>query len=355
VPLPGSLTARAIAELVGGRLEGNGDLVLQRLAPLDRAGPDALSFLLSPKYLTAYRACRAGAVLISSRLASERGGPPTRILVDDLAPALARAAEAFVPTQPVSAGVDPAARVAPDATVGHQTFVGPFAVIGAGARIGARNIIETGACVGPGVVTGDDCHLGPHAVCYPGAKLGNRVRLKAGAVVGGPGFGFLRGSDGHQRLPHLGACLLEDDVEVGSGSCIDRGSFEDTVVGRGTKIDNLVQVGHNVRLGQRCLVMATTGIAGSCRIGDDVVIAGGVGIADHARIGNAAVVSAKSVVFGPGTVPAGETVSGYPARPHRAFLRAQAALYRLAPLVERLEALSADSPSRGETDDNPRG
>jgi UDP-3-O-[3-hydroxymyristoyl] glucosamine N-acyltransferase len=307
------------------------------------------------KYLAAFRTSRAGAALVSSSTAAERSGPVTRVVVDDVADALTRAAQAFSPRRPSPQGIDPAARVAPDASVGEGTFVGPFAVIGAEARIGARGVLEAGAWIGPGVVLGDDCHIGPNAVCYPGARLGHRVRLKAGAVVGGPGFGYGHGPTGHQRIPHLGACILEDDVEVGSGSCIDRGNFEDTVIGRGTKIDNLVQVGHNVRLGQRCLVMATTGIAGSCHIGDDVVIAGGVGIADHAEIGNAAVLSAKCVVFGPGAVAAGEVVGGYPARPHRAFLRAQAAMYRLAPLVEELVALATEPRSGAETDDHARG
>jgi UDP-3-O-[3-hydroxymyristoyl] glucosamine N-acyltransferase len=162
-------------------------------------------------------------------------------------------------------------------------------------------------------------------------------------VIGGVGFGYRREAEGYVRVPHVGACVLEDDVEVGSGSCIDRGSVDDTVIGRGSKIDNLVQVGHNVRLGARCLVMATTGIAGSCRIGDDVTIAGGVGIADHVRVGAGATIGAKSVVFGPGEVPAGAVVTGYPARPHRAFLRATASLYRLADIVDRLEALAGDA------------
>lgn len=211
--------------------------------------------------------------------------------------------------------------------------------------------MEAGAWIGEGVSVGDDCVIGPHAVCYPGARLGQRVVLKAGAVVGGEGFGFLRVPEGHQKLPHLGACVLGDDVEIGSLTCVDRGSFEDTIIGAGTKVDNLVQIGHNVQLGARCLVMATTGIAGSVRIGDDVVIAGGVGIADHARIGDRAVVGAKSVVFGPGAIPADSVVSGYPARPHRAFLRAQAALYRLADLVEPLETLARARAGHASADD----
>lgn len=143
-------------------------------------------------------------------------------------------------------------------------------------------------------------------------------------------------------------------MEIGSGTCVDRGSFDDTVIGRGTKIDNLVQVGHNVRLGERCLIMATAGIGGSCRIGNDVVIAGGVGVADHVVVGDAAVIGAKSVVFGPGQVAAGAVISGYPARPHRAFLRAQAALYRLAPLADDLAALAEERQADAKANHRPR-
>ena len=324
---------------MGGRLEGDGELLLQRLAPLDRAGPDALTFLLTPKFLPAFRASRAGAVLVPTSLAEEAGGPATRIIVDAPEEALRRVAEAFLPDARMPPGIDPSAHLAADARLGPECSVGPFAVIGSGAEIGARCVIGSGASIGSGVILGDDCSVGPNAVCYPGARLGHRVVLKAGAVIGGDGFGYLRGTAGHHRVPHLGGCILEDDVEVGSGSCVDRGSFEDTIVGQGTKIDNLVQVAHNVRLGRRCLLMATSGIAGSCRIGDDVVIAGGVGVADHVCIGDGAVIGAKSVVFGPGQVPAGAVVTGYPARPHRAFLRSQAALYRLAAITGDLERL----------------
>ena len=269
----------------------------------------------------------------------------------DLPAALAAAAGVFAPTPPPSGGVHPTAVVAPDAVIGAGVSVGPGAVLESGVVVGPGARIGAGAFVGAGVTIGEHAEIGPNGVIYAGARLGRRVVLKAGAVIGGPGFGYLRGTEGHHRAPHLGGCILEDEVEVGSGSCVDRGSFEDTVIGRGTKLDNLVQVGHNVQIGARCLIMATTGIAGSCRIGDDVVIAGGVGVADHVVIGDGAVIGAKSVVFGPGRVAAGAVVSGYPARPHRAFLRAQAALYRLAPLAGQLEALTGAGGASGAPDD----
>lgn len=290
-------------------------------------------------------------MLLPVALGQAPGGPATRILVPDIARALPVAAEAFAARPPARSGVHPSAVIAPDAVLGAECYVGPSAVLESGVCLGARCQVEAGAWLGERVTIGEECIIGPHAACYPGSRLGHRVVLKAGAVIGGPGFGYLRGPEGHRRVPHTGLCILEDDVEVGSGSCVDRGSFDDTVVGQGTKVDNLVQVGHNVRIGARCLIMATTGIAGSCRIGDDVVIAGGVGIADHVLIGNGAVLGAKSVVFGPGRVPAGAVVSGYPARPHRAFLRAQAALYRLAPMVERLTRLAEEGQGDGPADD----
>jgi UDP-3-O-[3-hydroxymyristoyl] glucosamine N-acyltransferase len=318
---------------------GDGAVALVRLAPLHLAGPDGLSFLVSPAYIQDFQRSRAGAVLIAASLADTPGGPPVRIVVDQPDQALSAATACLHPPDPTPVGIDDSARIAPTAIIGAEARIAAFVSIGARARIGARVTIEPGAMIGDDVQLGDDCRIGPNAVCYAGARLGNRVTLKAGAVIGGAGFGYLRGNDGHRKMPHLGACILEDDVEIGSGSCVDRGSFEDTVIGRGTKIDNLVQVGHNVQVGARCLIMATTGIAGSCRIGSDVVIAGGVGVADHVTIGDRAVVGAKSVVFGPGQVPPDAAVSGYPARPHRAFLRAQAALYRLPALIDAMEAM----------------
>jgi UDP-3-O-[3-hydroxymyristoyl] glucosamine N-acyltransferase len=222
--------------------------------------------------------------------------------------------------------------------------IGPFVVLGRNVRVGARSRLAQHVSLGDGVVIGEDSILGPGAVCYSGSRLGSRVVLKAGAVIGGDGFGYLSDAKGHARIPHVGGCILEDEVEVGSHTCIDRGSIDDTFVGRGTKLDNLVQVGHNVHIGERCLIMAGVGIAGSTRIGNDAILAGHVGVTDHLVIGDRARIAAKSAIFG--DVPPGASFSGHPARPHRQFLRAQAAMYRLAPIVDELERLVPERTRR---------
>jgi UDP-3-O-[3-hydroxymyristoyl] glucosamine N-acyltransferase len=193
-----------------------------------------------------------------------------------------------------------------------------------------------------GVVIGPDATLGPRVVCHHHVVLGARVKVKAGAVIGGTGFGYISSASGHERIPHGGGCRLEDDVDVGANSTIDRGSVGDTVIGRGSKLDNLVHVAHNVRIGEHCLVMAGVGIAGSTRVGNRVVLAGQVGVVGHITLGDDVRVGAQSGVTG--SVPAGLEVSGYPARAHREQLRAMGALYRLAPLARRLERLVRERP-----------
>jgi UDP-3-O-[3-hydroxymyristoyl] glucosamine N-acyltransferase len=340
----GSLTAQAVADLVGGRLLGDGAVRIHTVRPLDRAGPDALSFAVSGRYASQLDESRAGAVLVPEALA--RGVcPPTRIVVPDPYGALVQVLGALYPVEPPTAGVDPSVRVGAGTVLGPDVFIGPFVVLGRNARIGARCRLAQGASIGDGVVIGEDTIIGPGVVCYSGSRIGSRVVLKAGAVIGGDGFGYLSDGKGHTRIPHIGGCILEDEVEVGSNTCIDRGSIDDTVIGRGTKLDNLVQVGHNVRVGERCLIMAGVGIAGSTRVGNDVILAGHVGVTDHLVIGDRARIAAKSAIFG--DVPAGASFSGHPARPHRQFLRAQAALYRLAPIVDELERLVPERAPHG--------
>jgi UDP-3-O-[3-hydroxymyristoyl] glucosamine N-acyltransferase len=340
----GSLTARAVADLVGGRLLGDGDVRIASIRPLSRAGPDALSFAISSRYAADLSASRAGAVLIPEELAEGTSGPSARIVVQDPYRALVRVIRALFPPDHLSSGIDPSARVGAGTRLGPQVSVGPYVVLGRDVQVGARTRLAEHVSLGDGVVVGDDAVLGPGVVCYPGSRLGHRVILKAGAVIGGDGFGYLSDGKEHIRIPHVGGCVLEDDVEVGSNTCIDRGSIDDTVIGQGTKLDNLVQVGHNVRIGERCLIMAGVGIAGSTRVGNDAILAGHVGVTDHLVIGDRARIAAKSAIFG--DVPAGASFSGHPARPHRQFLRAQAAMYRLAPIVDELEELVPDRARR---------
>jgi UDP-3-O-[3-hydroxymyristoyl] glucosamine N-acyltransferase len=339
-----ALPARAVADLVGGRLEGE-SVPLARIAALDRAGPDALSFLASPRYLAQFRASGAGAVLVTEAHAAEPGGPPGRIVVADPMAALAAAVEALYPVDPRRPGVDPSARIGPGAEFGEEVAIAAGAILGRGVRLGARCSIGAGAILEDGVTAGDDVEVGPHVVCHAGVRLGHRVRLKSGAIIGGEGFGFRSGADGHQRTRHVGGCVLEDDVEVGAHTCIDRGSVDDTVIGAGSKLDNLVHVAHNVRLGRHCLVMAQAGIAGSTRLGHGVIVAGQAGVGGHLTLGDRARIGGQAGVTA--SVAAGGDVSGYPARPHREQLRREAALSRLVRIADQLEALAKERVPRG--------
>jgi UDP-3-O-[3-hydroxymyristoyl] glucosamine N-acyltransferase len=338
------LTAQAVADLVGGRLLGDGTVVLRAVRALDRAGPDALSLAVSARYADDLRASRAGAVLVPDALA-EPPASGARIVVRDPYAALVRVMGVLIPPTPPAAGVDPTARLGAGSTLGQGVAIGPFVVLGRDVQVGDGVRLAEGVSIGDGVSIGEDSVVGPRAVCYDGCRIGRRVVIKAGAVIGGAGFGYLSDGQGHHRIPHVGGCVLEDDVEIGSNSCVDRGSLDDTVIGEGSKLDNLVHVGHNVRIGRRCLLMAGVGIAGSTRIGDDVILAGHVGVTDHLVIGDRARIAAKSAVFG--DIPAGASFSGHPARPHRQFLRAQAALYRVAPIITQLERLAPGAPGDG--------
>lgn len=341
----GSLTAQAVADLVGGRLLGDGGVQIRTVRPLDRAGPEALSFAVSSRYAAELGSSHAGAVLVPEELAGGSSGPRTRIVVPDPYKALVQVIGALFPVEPPASGIDPTARIGAGAVLGVGVCIGPFVTLGRDVRVGARSRLGPHVALGDGVAVGEDTIIGPGTVCYSGSRIGSRVVLKAGAVIGGDGFGYLWDGRRHARIPHVGGCVLEDEVEVGSNTCIDRGSIDDTTVGRGSKLDNLVQVGHNVQIGERCLIMAGVGIAGTTRIGNDVILAGHVGVTDHLLIGDRARVAAASAVFG--DVPPGASVGGHPARAHRQFLRAQAVMYRLAPIVDELERLVPEGSRRG--------
>ena len=334
---PETLTARAVADLIGGRLVGDGGAVLSGIAPLDRAGPGDLSFLASGRYLDDFKASRAGCVLVRrpwERLlrspGPDRGGRSRPCGGEGPDPRSTPSPSRF-------RAVDPTARLARGIVLGQHVSVGPHAVLGLDVKLGDRVVLGPGVVLEDGVEIGEGSVLGPRVVCCRRTRVGKRVRIKAGAVLGGSGFGFAPGPGGLERLPHAGRCIVGDDVDIGSNTCIDRGSMDDTVIGDGTRIDNLVQIAHNVRLGRNCMVMSQVGIAGSARIGDGVVLAGQVGVVGHLTIGDGARVAAQSGVGH--DLPGGADYGGSPARPHREWLRSHAVLHRLAPIAKEMEAL----------------
>lgn len=336
-----TMTAAELAEATGGKLIGDAATVVHAIAPLDRAGPEELSFLASAKYAPLLEETGAGVVLITPDLKEMAGKPRARIIVDNPHEALL----ALIPRlyRPVvhPTGIHPAARIGRNVMVGDDVCIEAGAVVEDDVLIGDRTWIATHTVVGVGTKLGDDCQIHPHVSIYPHSRLGNRVVVHSGVRIGSDGFGYVQkdvgGHMAHVKIPHIGRAIIGNDVEIGANTCIDRGSVDDTVIGAGTKIDNLVHIAHNVRIGKVCLILAQAAIAGSTRVEDGVVIAGQAGIAGHLSIGSGVQIGAQAGVIS--DVPAGETWSGYPARPHKESLRASAAMLKLPDMLKRIEQL----------------
>ncbi len=271
-------------------------LMLAGVAPLQAAGPDEVSFLNNRKYLSVLEQTAAGAVIVHADLAARVPAPAVALVTDEPYAAWARVAALFHPLPPLNPSIHPSAVVAEDAVIDPSAEIGPLAVIGAGAEIGPRCCVGALAVLGRGVVLGPDCRIGSHA-SISHALLGARVFVYPGARIGQEGFGFAATPDGFRSVPQLGRVILDDDVEVGANTTIDRGSLQDTVIGAGSRLDNLVQIGHNVRMGRGCVVVAQVGIAGSTVLEDHVMIGGQAGLTGHLRIGRKARIGAQAGVM----------------------------------------------------------
>lgn len=337
-PLAGPFPLARLAEIAEAQLSDGAfaDRLFVDVAALDEAGPEHVSFLENRRYLPALAATRAGACLIHPSLA-ERAPPGTALLLaKEPYRGYARIAAAFHPDLPPAGGIHARAVVDPTALLEPGVVVEAGAVIGARARLGARVWIGPNAVIGDAVEIGADSRVGAGA-SVSHALVGKRVRIYPGARIGQDGFGFAMSPAGHLKVPQLGRVLIGDDVEVGANSTVDRGSASDTVIGDGTLIDNLVQIGHNVRVGRGCVIVAQVGIAGSARLDDFVVVGGQVGIAGHLRIGAGARIAAQSGVHR--DVPAGSELGGTPAVPMSEFRRL-CALWRIQ-VQERMKGKRA--------------
>jgi UDP-3-O-[3-hydroxymyristoyl] glucosamine N-acyltransferase len=335
-----ALTAAAIARAVGGQIVGDGEVVVYGVAPLERATDRDLTFLAAPRHVAALAGSRPGVLLVSPELAESPGQVRARVIVSDpqaaLVSLLPRFAHSFAPRP----GVHETVVIGRGAKLGRGVRVGAYAVIGEEATLGDGVVVDAHCVVGPGVRIGEGSRLFPHVTLYTGTELGRRVTVHGGTCIGADGFGYIFRNGRHEKIPHVGRCMIGDDVEIGANATIDRGSVGDTIIGAGTKMDNLVHIAHNCRVGKNCLFAAQVGLAGSVVVEDGSVLGGQVGVADHHTIGAGARVAAQAGVFG--DVPPGQTWSGYPARPHRDALRAQAALFRLPSLLRRIERLLSD-------------
>ncbi len=329
------MTLLELADRLGCRLDGDGNIIVRRVAGLDDAEPGDVSFFANKKYASALSATRASAVIVAT------DGPPApcaTLRIADPYLAFANAVALLAPDDRPAAGVSPQAVVAADATLGDGVSIGPCATIGSGVVIGARTIIHPHAVIYPDVGIGDDCVIHSHVSIRERCRLGHRVIVQNGAVVGSDGFGFAKRPDGtYQKIPQVANVVIEDDVEIGANTTIDRPAVGQTLVESGTKIDNLVQIAHGVHVGHNVTLVAQVGIAGSSKIGDSVVLAGQVGVAGHLEIGAGTIATAQSGI--PNSVPAGSFISGYPAIDNREWLKSSAVFRRLPELKKAVADL----------------
>jgi UDP-3-O-[3-hydroxymyristoyl] glucosamine N-acyltransferase len=324
---------------------------IRGIASIADARPDELTYVSSDQYVPALESTQAAAAIAPRRLRIPPAFEARVLRVDDADLAITKVLRLFAPPIPRPAvGTDPFARVAPSAALAPDVAIGPFSSIGQRSRIGRGCVIHANVFIGDDVTLGEDCEIFPGVVIRERITLGSRVVIHAGSVLGTDGFGYRWDGRQHQKVPQIGTVIIEDDVEIGSCVCIDRAKFSATRIGRGTKIDNLVQIGHNAEVGPHCIIVGQAGLAGSARLGAGVVVGGQTAIRDHVRLGDGAMAAACSGVAE--DVDPKVIVSGTPALPHRQTLREQAALRRLPDLVtqvrkleEQIEALRRQLPT----------
>lgn len=327
-------TLQELAEYLGGGVRGDGSVRISGLAPLDNAGPGTITFLANPKYAARVADTKADAVLMAP------GGEAYGRNVIELAnPYLgfAKLLTLFY-TQPHPAlGVMPGALLGANVTLGEEISIYPGAVIGNNVSIGARTVIYPGAVLYDGVSIGTDCVIHANAVVRERCRIGHRCKLQPGAVIGSDGFGYAPDGSSYYPIPQIGIVVLEDDVEIGANTTVDRAALEVTLIKRGTKLDNLVQVAHNCRIGEDCMIVSQVGIAGSSTIGNHVTLAGQVGVVGHVAIGDNVIVGAQGGV--PGSLAANAYYSGSPAMPHKEWLRVMGTLPRLPDMRKKMTEL----------------
>jgi UDP-3-O-[3-hydroxymyristoyl] glucosamine N-acyltransferase len=327
-------TASDIARRLGGVVVGDGSLALEGFAPADRAQAGDLTFAENESYFARAEQSAASAILVDGAYVS---GRKTLIRVPNARVAFAKVLPLFFPEPAFAAGAHPTAIIPASAHVDPTAHIGAYCVLGEGVRIGPRSVLQGNNNVGANCQIDEDVNLFPNVTLYPNTEVGKRVRIHAGTVVGSDGFGYVLDNGAHRKVPQIGNVIICDDVEIGANVTIDRGALGPTIIGKGTKIDNLVQVAHNVTIGEHCILVSQAGIAGSTKLGSYVILGGQVGLAGHLKIGNRVSVAAQSGVMN--NIPDGEKWIWTPAQPDRQAKRQIIALQQLPELLRRVKEL----------------
>jgi len=327
-------TTTEIAKLVGGEVVGDGNAVLKSFAQAESAQTGDLTFAENEDYFARAERSAATAIIADRKISSSK---KILIHVPNARIAFAKALALFFPEQKFAAGIHPAAVVAKSAQIDPTAHIGPHCVVGERVKIGASSVLQAGNFIGDDSQLGEETNLFPGVIIYLRAQIGSRVRIHANSVIGADGYGYVLDDGVHRKVPQIGNVVIGDDVEIGAGVTIDRGALGPTVIGRGTKIDNLVHIAHNVEIGEHCLLCAQVGIAGSVKVGNYVVMGGQVGIASHLKIGNRVTIASRAGVMH--NIPDGEKWLGAPAQPDREMKRQFIAVQHLPELFKRVAEL----------------
>lgn len=330
-------TAKQIAELIGGRVEGNENAAVNTFAKIEEGQAGAISFLSNPKYTHYLYSTESTIVLVNEDLELEQEVSATLIRVKNAYEAVARLLQLYESMKPKKTGIDPLAFVSPKAKIGKNVYIGAFACIGDGAEIGDGTQIYPHVVIGDGVKVGTGCLFYPNVTIYQGCRLGNNITIHAGSVIGADGFGFAPNVEGYNKIPQIGIVVIEDNVEIGANTCIDRSTMGQTVIHKGVKLDNLIQVAHNVEIGENTVMSAQVGIAGSTKVGSWCMFGGQVGLAGHITIGDHVNLGAQSGV--PGSIKPNQTLIGTPPMEPTPFFKSQAIFRRLPDMYKELNAL----------------
>ena len=334
-------SAKQIAEYLGGEIVGDANATVCTFAKIEEGVPGALSFLSNPKYIHYIYETKSSVVLINEDVELEKPVSATLIRVHNAYECVAKLLQFYESMKPAKKGIDPLASISEKATIGEDVYIGAFAVIGDGAVIGNGSQIHPHAVIGDGVTIGEKCQIFPHVTIYQGCKLGNNVTIHAGTVVGADGFGFAPNQEGYDKIPQIGIVVIEDDVEIGANTCIDRSTMGQTIIHKGVKLDNLIQVAHNCEIGENTVMSAQVGMAGSTKIGAWCMVGGQAGFSGHIQIADKTFIGAQCGVI-KNTKGNGESLIGSPAMDPKMFFKAKAIYPKLPDMYRQIAQLQRE-------------